>query len=76
MRHLFIESEFFPARSGDHQVDGLLLTNCPVAPAESVSVLDLAPTVAALHGVEAPKHWRGSAFMAANRPAVASAAVA
>lgn len=62
-----IESEFFPARNGDHQVDGLLLTNCPIAQAESVSVLDLAPAVAALHGIEAPEHWRGSAFIDANR---------
>ena len=53
-----IEMDFWPARSGDHHVDGLVLSNRPIAHnrngRDGVSVLDLAPTIAALHGVERP----------------------
>jgi predicted AlkP superfamily phosphohydrolase/phosphomutase len=62
-----IEMDFWPARNGDHQVDGLLLSNRLLpqngANHRAVSVLDLAPTIAALHGVECPRVWRGSAFL-------------
>ncbi len=71
-----IESDFFPARTGDHHVDGLLLMNCPIAREGSVSVLDLAPTVAALHGVKAPQQWRGAAFLEVTRPTLDDAAAA
>jgi predicted AlkP superfamily phosphohydrolase/phosphomutase len=68
-----IEIDFFPARSGDHHVDGFVLSNRPITPAgndrDAVSVLDLAPTIASLHGVEPPDRWRGCAFM---RPAPGS----
>jgi hypothetical protein len=62
-----IEMDFWPARSGDHHIDGLLLSNRPIAPEgigrDTVSVLDLAPTIAALHGIEQPDRWCGSALM-------------
>jgi predicted AlkP superfamily phosphohydrolase/phosphomutase len=62
-----IEMSFWPARTGDHHVDGLVLTNRPIAHGGSgkkgVSVFDLAPTIAALHGVAGQKNWRGAAFV-------------
>ncbi|MGH6824134.1 alkaline phosphatase family protein [Methyloceanibacter sp.] len=61
-----IEMGFWPPRTGDHQVDGLVLTNRPIAHGRSsrdgVSVFDLAPTIAALHGVACHKKWRGTAL--------------
>ena len=70
-----IEMDFWPARSGDHHVDGLVLSNRPIAQNRNgrgaVSVLDLAPTIAALHGVTRPDLWRGSAFIEPSQ-AVAS----
>ena len=65
-----IEMDFWPARSGDHHVDGLVLSNRPITPdgSDTVSVLDLAPTIAALHGVERPARWRGSAFVGPFQP--------
>jgi len=62
-----IEMGFWPARTGDHNVDGLVLSNRPFAKdidgQNCVSVFDLAPTVAALHGVGPFERWRGSAFV-------------
>ena len=66
-----IEMDFWPSRSGDHHVDGLVLSNRPIAHNRNgrggVSVLDLAPTIAAWHGVTRPDLWRGSAFIEPNR---------
>ena len=67
-----IEMGFWPARTGDHHVDGLVLTNRPMAQGTSsrsgVSVFDLAPTIAALHGVGRHKNWRGAAFVGVSQP--------
>jgi len=62
-----IKIDFWPARTGDHHVDGFVLSNRPVAHDRNVSVLDLAPTIAALHGVDRLKRWRGSAFVGPNQ---------
>jgi predicted AlkP superfamily phosphohydrolase/phosphomutase len=59
-----IEMGFWPARTGDHHVDGLVLTNRPIARGRNgVSVFDLAPTITALHGVGSHKNWRGATFV-------------
>lgn len=71
-----IEIDFFPARTGDHQVDGLLLMNGPIAREGGVSVLDLAPTVAALHGIKAPQNWHGSAVIEPKRQVIGNVAAA
>jgi predicted AlkP superfamily phosphohydrolase/phosphomutase len=57
-----IETDFFPARTGDHHVDGLVLSNREILK-RNISVLDFAPTIAALHGIKRPERWRGSAFI-------------
>ena len=36
-----IEIDFFPARTGDHQVDGLVLSNREIPQERNISVLDL-----------------------------------
>ena len=59
-----IEMGFWPPRTGDHHVDGLVLTNRPIAHGRNgVSVFDLAPTIVALHGVGCHKNWRGATFV-------------
>jgi predicted AlkP superfamily phosphohydrolase/phosphomutase len=67
-----IEMGFWPPRTGDHHVDGLLLTNRPMAQDKSsrngVSVFDFAPTIAALHGVGRHKNWRGAVFVGLSQP--------
>ena len=65
-----IEIDFWPARTGDHHVDGLVLSNREMQRKRDVSVLDLAPTVAALHGIKCPE-WRGSAFISPSRGSTA-----
>ena len=58
-----IEMDFWPARTGDHHVDGFVLLDQPIVGDRKVSVLDLAPTIAALHSLGRPKGWRGSALI-------------
>jgi hypothetical protein len=63
-----IEMGFWPPRTGDHHVDGLLLTNRPIAHGRNgVSVFDLAPTIAVLHGVGRHKNWRGATLVELGR---------
>lgn len=61
-----IEIDFLPTRTGDHHVDGLVMSNLRIPQERSISVLDLAPTVAALHGIKRPERWWGSAFVGPN----------
>jgi predicted AlkP superfamily phosphohydrolase/phosphomutase len=73
-----IEMSFWPARTGDHHVDGLVLTNRPMAQDTSsrsgVSVFDLAPTIATLHGVGRHKNWRGEALVGVSQPLMSETA--
>lgn len=58
-----ITREFSPARSGDHHIDGALYARGPAlgeAPLPSqVSVLDIVPTIAAIHGLPQRREWQG-----------------
>ena len=67
-----IEMGFWPARTGDHHVDGLRADEPAYRAGRSsrngVSVFDLAPTIAALHGVARHKSWRGAAFVGSSQP--------
>jgi predicted AlkP superfamily phosphohydrolase/phosphomutase len=66
-----IEMDFWPPRTGDHHVDGLVLANRPIVGGrngrEGISVFDFAPTIAALHGVGRQKNWRGTSFVSASQ---------
>lgn len=64
-----IEMGFWPPRTGDHHVDGVVLANRSMSAGrndrQGISVFDFAPTIAALHGVGRHKNWRGSPFVGA-----------
>ncbi len=75
-----IEMDFWPPRTGDHNVDGLVLANQPIARGrngrEGISVFDFAPTIAALHGVGRHKSWRGVPFVGGSQPMASGTAAA
>jgi predicted AlkP superfamily phosphohydrolase/phosphomutase len=75
-----IEMDFHPDRSGDHLVDGVLVLSDSasrgLAGQDTVSVFDLAPTVAAIHGVPMPAGRPGRPLAACAGPSRSGRAAA